>query len=94
MSAKKVYKVLVIGAGKRGKHHAQAFINNPRFELAGLSDVNPEQLAKPPPNSACRKLRCNLSLSPKKSSPTFSASARLRQSAWSKSKPALRAAQN
>ena len=46
MSAKKVYKVLVIGAGKRGKHHAQAFKNNPRFELAGLSDVSPEQLAK------------------------------------------------
>jgi predicted dehydrogenase len=46
VSAKKVYKVLVIGAGKRGKHHAQAFKNNPRFELAGLSAVSPEHLAK------------------------------------------------
>ncbi len=46
MSAKKIYKVMVIGAGKRGKHHAVAFKNNPRFELAGLADVVPEQLAK------------------------------------------------
>jgi hypothetical protein len=83
VSAKKVYKVLVIGAGKRGKHHAQAFKNNPRFELAGLSDVSPEQLAMPRPNSVFRKPRCNLSLSRKKSNPTCSVSARLRQSAWS-----------
>ncbi|MGB2678452.1 MAG: Gfo/Idh/MocA family oxidoreductase [Candidatus Acidiferrum sp.] len=46
MSAKKIYKVLVVGTGKRGKHHALAFKNNPRFELAGLADSSPEQLAK------------------------------------------------
>ena len=46
MSSKRIYKVLVVGAGKRGKHHALAFRNNPRFELAGLADVSPEQLAK------------------------------------------------
>ena len=46
MSAKKIYKVLVVGTGKRGKHHALAFKNNPRFELAGLADSMPEQLAK------------------------------------------------
>ena len=35
VSAKKIYKVMVVGAGKRGKHHAVAFKNNPRFEVAG-----------------------------------------------------------
>jgi len=33
----KVYKVVVVGLGKRGKHHAAAFKNSPRFELAGIS---------------------------------------------------------
>jgi len=46
VSAKKTYKVMVVGVGKRGKHHALAFKNNPRFELAGLADSSPEQLAK------------------------------------------------
>ena len=46
MSAKKIYKVVVVGTGKRGKHHALAFENNPRFELAGLADSSLEQLAK------------------------------------------------
>jgi predicted dehydrogenase len=46
VSAKKIYRVIVVGVGKRGKHHAVAFKNNPRFELAGLADSNPEQLAK------------------------------------------------
>src|SRR5687767_13326221 len=30
------YKVIVIGMGKRGRHHAAAFKGNPRFELAGI----------------------------------------------------------
>jgi predicted dehydrogenase len=46
MSSQKIYKVIVVGVGKRGKHHAIAFKNNPRFELAGLCDSNPAQLAK------------------------------------------------
>ena len=46
MSDKRIYKVLVVGVGKRGKHHAIAFQNNPRFAVAGIADVNPEQLAK------------------------------------------------
>ena len=32
----KVYKAVVVGMGKRGKHHALAFKNNPRFELAAI----------------------------------------------------------
>jgi predicted dehydrogenase len=46
VSANKIYKVMVVGVGKRGKHHALAFKNNPRFEVAALADSSPEQLAK------------------------------------------------
>lgn len=35
------YKVVVVGMGKRGTHHAQAFQANERFELAGLCDIDP-----------------------------------------------------
>jgi predicted dehydrogenase len=42
----KRYKVVVVGLGKRGKHHAAAFRNNPRFELAGISTRDPEKLKK------------------------------------------------
>ena len=50
----KVYKVVVVGMGKRGKHHAAAFKNNPRFELAGiLSDGHPgESVARAFPHLA------------------------------------------
>ncbi len=46
MSSGKVYKVVVVGMGKRGKHHAIAFRNNPRFELAGVSTRDAAKLAK------------------------------------------------
>jgi predicted dehydrogenase len=42
----KVYKVVVVGLGKRGKHHAAAFKNSPRFELAGVSTRDPARLEK------------------------------------------------
>jgi len=35
---KEKYRVLVVGMGKRGMHHAEAFRANPRFELAGIAD--------------------------------------------------------
>ncbi len=38
MSAR--YRVLVVGAGKRGMHHAAAFQANTRFELAGICDTD------------------------------------------------------
>jgi predicted dehydrogenase len=41
----KVYKVVVVGLGKRGKHHAAAFKSSPRFELAGVSTRDPARLA-------------------------------------------------
>ena len=46
MNINKIYKVLIVGVGKRGKHHAIAFQRNPRFQLVGLADSSPEQLAK------------------------------------------------
>jgi predicted dehydrogenase len=42
----KVYKVLVVGMGKRGKHHAAAFKDNPRFELAALCELDSARLAQ------------------------------------------------
>jgi predicted dehydrogenase len=42
MSSK--YKVVVVGMGKRGTHHAQAFQANGRFEVVGLCDVNRARL--------------------------------------------------
>lgn len=38
------YRVIVVGMGKRGKHHAAAFRNNPRFELAGIASRDPQRL--------------------------------------------------
>jgi predicted dehydrogenase len=36
----KRYKVIVVGMGKRGMHHAAAFHANNRFELAGICDID------------------------------------------------------
>lgn len=38
------YKVVVVGMGKRGKHHAAAFNADPRFEVAGICDLDTERL--------------------------------------------------
>lgn len=38
------YRVLVVGMGKRGMHHAMAFQANPRFQLAGICNVSPARL--------------------------------------------------
>jgi len=42
MTAK--YRVVVVGMGKRGMHHAQAFHANGRFEVAGVCDIDPARL--------------------------------------------------
>ena len=42
MTAK--YKVVVIGMGKRGMHHATTFQANPRFEVAGICDIDEKRL--------------------------------------------------
>jgi predicted dehydrogenase len=38
MSAK--FRVVVVGLGKRGMHHAAAFQANPRFEVVGIADTD------------------------------------------------------
>lgn len=38
------YKVLVVGMGKRGKHHATHFQANPRFKVVGICDVDQGKL--------------------------------------------------
>ncbi len=45
MAGEKKYRVVVVGLGKRGVHHADAFAQNPRFEVVGLCDVNPTSLS-------------------------------------------------
>ena len=42
MSSK--YRVLVVGMGKRGMHHATTFHANPRCELVGLCDIDQARL--------------------------------------------------
>src|SRR5437899_12957513 len=38
------YRVLVVGMGKRGLHHATFFKANPRFELVGISSRDQDRL--------------------------------------------------
>ena len=38
------YSVVVVGMGKRGKHHAAAFAANPSFEVAGICDIDEGRL--------------------------------------------------
>jgi len=38
------YRVVVVGMGKRGMHHALAFQANGRFEVAGVCDIDPTRL--------------------------------------------------
>jgi predicted dehydrogenase len=44
MSGVKKYSVVVVGLGKRGMHHAEAFATNGRFEIIGLCDVDKARL--------------------------------------------------
>ncbi len=39
------YRVMVVGVGKRGMHHATAFQANPRFEVVGLCDIDAARLS-------------------------------------------------
>src|SRR5262245_63971665 len=38
------YRVLVVGMGKRGMHHASAFNANPKFQVAGICDIDAGRL--------------------------------------------------
>jgi len=39
------YSVVVVGMGKRGKHHAVAFQANPKFKVVGICDIDAARLA-------------------------------------------------
>jgi predicted dehydrogenase len=41
----KKYRVVIVGLGKRGMHHAAAFQANGRFEIAGICDIDPARLS-------------------------------------------------
>lgn len=38
------YSVMIVGMGKRGKHHATAFNANANFKVAGICDIDVERL--------------------------------------------------
>ena len=38
------FRVVVVGMGKRGMHHATTFQSNGRFEIAGICDIDPARL--------------------------------------------------
>ena len=38
------YRVVVVGMGKRGMHHATAFAANPRFDLVGICSRDHKRL--------------------------------------------------
>ncbi len=38
------YKVMVVGMGKRGMHHATAFNANPKFQVVGICDIDSARL--------------------------------------------------
>src|SRR4051812_15642080 len=38
------YRVIVVGMGKRGMHHATAFNANPHFKVVGICDIDQARL--------------------------------------------------
>lgn len=49
------YRVVVVGLGKRGMHHAEAFQANKRFEVVGLCDLDKARLDAVAANPLTRK---------------------------------------
>ena len=45
----KPYRVIVVGMGKRGMHHATTFAGNKRFELVGICDIDQKRLTDAAP---------------------------------------------
>lgn len=60
-----IYKVAVIGMGKRGKHHAAAFNANPKFQVTAICDIDKDKVEASAPslgNPATFMIRLNWSL--------------------------------
>ena len=47
---KSPYTVLVVGMGKRGKHHASTFHANPKFKVVGICDIDVARLEAAAPS--------------------------------------------
>ena len=46
----KKFNVMIVGMGKRGKHHATAFNANPNFQVTGICDIDGEKLKAAAPS--------------------------------------------
>ena len=44
------FNVMIVGMGKRGKHHATAFNANPNFQVTGICDIDEEKLKAAAPS--------------------------------------------
>lgn len=51
------YRVVVVGMGKRGMHHALAFQANERFEVVGVCDVDPARVEAAAAKFGCASSR-------------------------------------
>ena len=71
----KKYRVVVVGMGKRGMHHALAFQANDRFEVAGVCDIDPTRLDAAAAKFGAAKGTDAREVMRDRSSPTSSASA-------------------
>ena len=49
------YRVVVVGMGKRGMHHARAFQSNGRFEVVGVCDVDAARMDAAAQTFGCAK---------------------------------------
>lgn len=49
------YRVVVVGMGKRGMHHALAFQNNGRFHIAGICDIDSSRVDAAAAKFGCAK---------------------------------------
>ena len=45
------YRVVIVGMGKRGMHHATAFHANPKFQVVGICDIDQARLAAAAPKN-------------------------------------------
>src|SRR5438874_3398659 len=53
------YRVLIVGMGKRGMHHATAFHSNPKFQVAGICDIDKGRLEAAAPKVGNPKTSTN-----------------------------------
>ena len=88
------YRVVVVGMGKRGMHHATAFHANPRFKVVGICDIDKARLEAAAPKLGNPEISTDAAALAKKPSPISIAFARCRTCASTSSKSAWNAARN